>query len=165
MYVKTLQLFHESVQCCGRNKPTFKNIRFWVGSPGDVLKGGDYVLRGEPILFYGAGGLGIGFFFCNNGLFLCNNFKCCKNQIFATILLQKNVARFLSKNQYVAKQNVANFLGQIELLQKINVANFLEFLNCCKTSKVDNLTSGTANCTRTYNYLSLPPYQCKKKLL
>ena len=51
------------------------------------------------------------------------------------------------QNQNVAKQNVANFLGWNKLLQKINVANFLEFLNCCKTSQVTNLTSNTTiNC-------------------
>ena len=65
----------------------------------------------------------------------CNNFvakKCCK---------------ILEQNKNVAKQNVANFLGRNRLLQKFNVANFLEFLNCCKTSQVANLTSGTTNCT------------------
>ena len=59
----------------------------------------------------------IGFFFCNIGIFFCNIKKCCKATIFATQILQKNVARNLKNRLNVAKSMLQRFSKMTKMLQ------------------------------------------------
>ena len=61
---------------------------------------------------------------CNIGHFFATFKKCCKVNLFAKFLLQKNVARFFEKKNICCKVNCCKVFEKFSYVAKNRVANF-----------------------------------------